>query len=96
MTRDEALAEEFADAPPASADARVHELFRYWQDIHPTDGGLPGRAQIDPTAIPSLLPFGWPTSSARPCCASAIACSAPSTRVSSAATIPGTGSTKPM
>jgi hypothetical protein len=59
MTRDEVRAEEFADAPPPSADARVHQLFRYWQDIHPAGGGLPGRAQIDPTAIPGLLPFVW-------------------------------------
>jgi len=51
--------EEFADAPPQSADRRVLQLFRYWQTIHPPGGGLPGRQHVDPAAIPHLLPFVW-------------------------------------
>ncbi len=51
--------EELHDLPPPSADARVQQLYRYWLDIHPAGGALPGRRHLDPTAIPSLLPFLW-------------------------------------
>jgi hypothetical protein len=56
---DELPGELYADAPPESADPRVRELHRYWQQVHPPEGGLPGRQHIDPTAIPALLPFVW-------------------------------------
>jgi hypothetical protein len=34
-------------------------LLRYWQAIHPPGGGLPGRRDVRPEAITSLLPFVW-------------------------------------
>jgi len=38
---------------------RVQRLYRYWQEIHPPGGGLPGRRDFDPVAIPDLLPGIW-------------------------------------
>lgn len=41
-------------------DATLHPdcrtLLAYWQRIHPSGGGLPGRRHFDPAAIPALLP----------------------------------------
>jgi hypothetical protein len=51
--------DELTEAPPANADGRVLELFRYWKSIHPPGGGLPGRQQLDPAAISAILPFVW-------------------------------------
>ena len=58
-SREEIPGELFADAPPPAADARVRQLHRYWREIHPPGGGLPGRQHLDPTDIPALLPFVW-------------------------------------
>lgn len=49
-----------AAAPPvvelaAPEDPALRELLAYWQGAHHADGGLPGRADIDPTALPHLL-----------------------------------------
>jgi hypothetical protein len=56
---DDFAAEEFANVPPPTADARVRQLHAYWEGIHPAGGGLPGRQHVDPIAIPGLLPFVW-------------------------------------
>jgi hypothetical protein len=50
-----------AEAPPpvvelaAPEDPALRALLAYWQGAHRADGGLPGRADIDPTALPHLL-----------------------------------------
>ncbi len=36
---------------------RVRALYEYWRSIHPGPGRLPGRAAVDPMAIPRLLPY---------------------------------------
>lgn len=36
---------------------RVRALYEYWRSIHPGPGRLPGRAAVDPMAIPQLLPY---------------------------------------
>jgi hypothetical protein len=57
--RKELTGELYTDAVPPDAHPRVSELYRYWRDIHPPGGSLPGRQHLDPTAIPTLLPFVW-------------------------------------
>jgi hypothetical protein len=42
-------------AIPADCNAKVRDLAKYWQSIHPSHG-LPGRQRIDPCDIPHLLP----------------------------------------
>jgi hypothetical protein len=47
-------------APPvvelaAPEDPLLRELLAYWQDVHRADSRLPGRGDIDPTAMPHLL-----------------------------------------
>lgn len=52
--------EEFANSPPATADARVRLLYDHWQSLRPAPDILPGRQHFDPTALPvSVLPFLW-------------------------------------
>ncbi len=38
--------------------AKIARFFLYWRSIHPPQG-LPGRAHLDPLAIPTLLPGIW-------------------------------------
>jgi len=52
-------AEYFSNQLPPDADTRVRQLYAYWRSLHPPGGGLPGRPQVDPTAIPSLLSYLW-------------------------------------
>jgi hypothetical protein len=48
------------DTPEMAAwHPRVRRLHAYWQQIHPPEGGLPGRRAFDPCAIPDLLPGVW-------------------------------------
>jgi hypothetical protein len=47
------------DAPLPACDAKIAVLHRYWCSIRPGDGLLPGRQHLDPTEIPSLLPWVW-------------------------------------
>jgi hypothetical protein len=44
---------------PAPSGPALTILLRYWQAIHPPGGGLPGRRDVRPEAITSLLPFVW-------------------------------------
>lgn len=39
----------------APEDSSLCELLAYWQSAHRADSRLPGRADIDPTAMPHLL-----------------------------------------
>ncbi len=43
---------------PTSCCDQIRRLVRYWQRIRPV-GGLPSRRDVDPTAIPDLLPHLW-------------------------------------
>jgi hypothetical protein len=45
--------------PPPDCDERVTRLLAYWRSIHPSGGGLPGRAHFEPTALPDLLRWLW-------------------------------------
>jgi hypothetical protein len=47
------------DAPLPSCDAKIETLYRYWTSIRPGGALLPGRQHLDPTDIPSLLPWIW-------------------------------------
>lgn len=38
---------------------RAQRLYRYWLSIRPPRGGLPGRRDFDPVAVPDLLPGIW-------------------------------------
>ncbi|MFN4310214.1 MAG: hypothetical protein ACK4FK_06425 [Ferrovibrio sp.] len=44
---------------PADSHPLIRRAHEYWLNIHPPEGGLPGRARLDPTAVPSLLPHVW-------------------------------------
>lgn len=46
------------DLSRAGAHAKLHHVYRYWRSLH-RDGRIPGRAQIDPAAIPDLLSGLW-------------------------------------
>lgn len=43
----------------STAHPKVQACLRYWQDIRPAGGGLPGRRDLDPMAVPGLLPHLW-------------------------------------
>lgn len=51
--------DQFANAPPPTADPRLRQLYEYWLSIHPGDGSLPGRQHIDPADFVALLPWVW-------------------------------------
>lgn len=57
-----AVADARAEASPrveevaAPEDLLLQSLMSYWQDRHPQPGLLPGRDDIDPAALPRLLP----------------------------------------
>lgn len=42
-----------------SWNRRVAKLYRYWSDIGSDNGGIPDRAEFDPTAIFQILPWVW-------------------------------------
>lgn len=46
-------------SPPQTAHPKVHALYAYWQRIAPKAGSLPGRRNIDPIEIPTLLDNIW-------------------------------------
>ncbi|HEX7966757.1 MAG TPA: PAS domain-containing protein [Stellaceae bacterium] len=51
--------DQFANAPPPTADPRLRQLYEYWLSKHPDDGSLPGRQHIDPADFVPLLPWVW-------------------------------------
>jgi hypothetical protein len=44
---------------PQDCDARIRQLYDYWQAICPAADVLPGRQHLDPVHIPKLLPWLW-------------------------------------
>jgi PAS domain len=42
------------ELPPC--DPQISRMHRYWLDIRPAGRAIPGRADLDPAAIPRLLP----------------------------------------
>ncbi len=44
---------------PDDCDARLRRLYDYWRSVHPPSGRLPGRQDVDPAALPDLLPWLW-------------------------------------
>lgn len=43
----------------AAAHPKVLHCLNYWQGLKPASGGLPGRRDLNPMAIPDLLPHLW-------------------------------------
>jgi hypothetical protein len=42
------------DLPPCHA--KIAAIFRYWRDLRPGEGLIPGRQHFDPASVPTLLP----------------------------------------
>lgn len=44
---------------PEDCDPRIRAIHTYWHSIRPADTRLPGRRDLDPLDIPSLLTHVW-------------------------------------
>lgn len=43
----------------STAHPKIRRCLDYWQAIRPSGGGLPARRDLDPIAVPHLLPHLW-------------------------------------